>query len=57
MSVKKQQAELKTLVQQTFNDIKGSLKPRTAFDYQQDIYNSYKLNSLKKLLKTEEGFK
>jgi hypothetical protein len=57
MSVKKQQAELKTLVQQTFNEIKGSLKPRTAFDYQQDIYNSYKLNSLKKLLNTFEKLK
>ena len=57
MSVKKQQAELKTLVQQTFNEIKGSLKPRTAFDYQQDIYSNYKLNSLTKLLNTFEKLK
>ena len=57
MSVKKQQAELKTLVQQTFNEIKGSLKPRTAFDYQQDIYSNYKLNSLTKLLNTSEKLK
>ena len=55
--VKKQQAELKAIVQQTFNEIKNSLKPRTAFDYQQDIYNSYKLNSLKKLLNTFEKLK
>jgi hypothetical protein len=57
MSVKKQQAELKTLVQQTFNEIKGSLKSRTAFDYQQDIYSNYKLNSLTKLLNTFEKLK
>ena len=48
MSVKKQQAELKTLVQQTFNEIKGSLKPRTAFDYQYEITNNYKKNVLTK---------
>ena len=57
MSVKKQQAELKTKVQQTFNEIRGSLKKRTAFDYQQDITSNYKLNSLTKLLNTFEKLK
>ena len=54
MSVKKQQAELKTKVQQTFNEIRESLEKRTAFDYQQDITSNYKLNSLTKLLNTFE---
>ena len=50
--VKKAQAELKKLVQKTFNEVKASLKKRTAIDYQIDINNTYKINSLNKLLHT-----
>jgi len=52
--VKKQQEELKKLVQKTFNEIRGTLKKRTAYDYQQDIFNTYKLNSLQRLYETFE---
>ena len=52
--VKKQQEELKKLVQKTFNEIRVTLKKRTAYDYQQDIFNNYKLNSLQRLYETFE---
>ena len=55
--VKKQQEELKKQVQKSFNEIRGTLKKRTAYDYQQEIFNNYKLNVLTKLFDTFEKLK
>jgi hypothetical protein len=54
---KKAQEELKAKVQKTFLEIRGTLKPRTAFDYQHEIYNNYKINALTRLLNTFEKLK
>ena len=54
---KKAQEELKAKVQKTFLEIRKTLKPRTAFDYQHEIYNNYKINALTRLLNTFEKLK
>ena len=40
--IKEEQNKLRAEVQKLFNQVKSSLKPRTAFDYQYEITNSYK---------------
>ena len=46
--IKEEQNKLRAEVQKLFNQVKSSLKPRTAFDYQYEITNSYKKNVLTK---------
>ena len=50
--IKEEQNKLRAEVQKLFNQVKSSLKPRTAFDYQYEITNNYKKNVLTKLYNT-----
>ena len=52
--IKEEQNKLRAEVQKLFNQVKSSLKPRTAFDYQYEITNNYKKNVLTKLYNTFE---